>query len=248
MENNVTFAEIFGLRIAVGTKSELLELCASRIGLGGAIYTVNPEILASSLVNEELYEALSEGLCIPDGIGVERALRSLGHKAQRMPGVELGELLLDRIPIRLAIVGGNEGVAERAIENLTGKYRDIIPAFALEGYNVTEEDILDCCEYDMPDVMFVSMGAPKQEVFIRRLRRRMPNVLFIALGGSVDIYAMDKKRAPRAFRMLGLEWLYRMMAEPWRLSRLPRLLTFVREFNKEKRSGTKIGKKSPKSL
>ena len=240
--------KLLDIEIAVGSRDELLLRASALVGRGGAIATVNPEILNRALSDTELKVALASSLCIPDGIGVELALRSRGCKSARLPGVELGEALLecDRC-IHLGIIGGREGIAEAAIEMLTVRHGNVIPEFAICGYNIDYEYIGRLLSQKRPDIVFVCLGSPAQEIFISKMRHVSKKTLYIGLGGSADIYSGEKRRAPYVFRALGLEWAYRMIREPKRLKRAPSLLAFYINLAKFDRKSVKIGKKVPKS-
>ena len=220
-------ASLFGIELVTGTREELLSKVIALMGKGGAVATVNAEIAYDSLRDRDLGRALAESLCIPESFGVELALKARGIRSEIFPGVELGEAILDVYPLTLAIVGGKPGVAEIALGRLCDKHKLVTPIFALDGYNYTEREVEELlCKYT-PDVVFVCLGSPKQELFISNVRKYAPRTLFIALGGSVDIYSGIKPRAPGAFRALHLEWAYRMIKEPKRLKRLPKLLLFT---------------------
>ena len=234
--------KIFDIDVLAGSREELFISAADMLGDGGAISTVNPEIIYDSIENAELREALRDSVCIPDGVGVEKTIKSTGVFSERFPGVELGEALLSVFSVRLGIIGGKEGVAERAIANLAAKYPSVTPKFALSGYNLNEEKIKNILTTEMPDLVFVCLGSPKQEIFIKRIKECSPKTVFIALGGSVDIYAGDKKRAPRLVRRLHGEWIYRMLTEPRRIKRLPKLFLYNKECRKRSILTAKMGK------
>ena len=239
--------KIFGIDILSGSREELFSAVANMIGEGGAVSTVNPEILYDSLKNEDLRAALSNSLCIPDGVGVERSIRRRGIFTERFPGVELGEALLSVFAVRLGIIGGKDGVAKRAMKNLQSKYPSVIPAFTISGYNINNEEFGKRLAETKPDVVFVCLGSPLQEIFINEMRKCAKETLFIALGGSVDIYAGDKRRAPRFIRQLRCEWLYRILREPQRIKRAPKLLLFALKSRKNSlflKNVGKIGKKT----
>ena len=239
---------LFDINIAVGSRAELLFRAAALVGRGGAIATVNPEILNSSLKDPELKSALLNSLCIPDGIGVELALRSAGCRTERFPGVELGEALLNcGRCIHLGIIGGKEGIAESAMEMLVMRHGNVIPEFSVCGYNMDYEYIGRLLDEKRPDIVFVCLGSPLQELFISKMRNISPRTLFIGLGGSADIYSEKKRRAPSVFRALGLEWVWRIMREPKRLKRVPSLLAFYVNAAKFNRKSGKIGKNAPKT-
>ena len=243
--------KIFGVEVLAGNREELFSAAAELVDTGGAISTVNPEILVDSLECEELRTALCDSLCIPDGVGVERTIRRCGAFSERLPGVELAEALLSVFAVRLGIIGGKDGVAERAMKRLSEKYPSITPAFAASGYGVDNERAVELIKSTAPDVVFVCLGSPKQEIFIKDVKGACEGVLFIALGGSVDIYAGDKKRAPRVIRAVKCEWLYRIVREPQRIKRLPKLFRYAIKSREKYGFYQKLGKifkKSRKSV
>ena len=156
---------------------------------------------------------------IPDGIGVCHALHRRGIKAERLPGVELGDLLLEG-GVRFAIIGGRAGVAAEAAERLAGKHRGAVPVLSECGYAIRERDYIDRIKSCRPAVVFVCLGTPRQELFIRRAYAEYPAALYVALGGSADVYSGRVERAPLVFQRAGLEWLWRTAREPERVGRL----------------------------
>ena len=215
-------------RTKAGTRDELMDIAGAMLGRGGgAIYTVNPLIRMGALRDGALFDVLLGGVCIPDGVGVARALCALDIPTETLPGVELGEALLSR-GVKFAIIGGVAGRAERAGEALVLRHPTCECVLARDGYfddeRAVQDEILECA----PEVVLVCLGSPKQEMFISRLLKRGSNSLCIALGGSVDVYSGAKRRCPKALRALSLEWGWRMLCEPRRIFRLPTLLKFVR--------------------
>jgi N-acetylglucosaminyldiphosphoundecaprenol N-acetyl-beta-D-mannosaminyltransferase len=218
--------ELFGVDILAGSKERIFARCRNMLGKGGAIATVNPEILRASVYCDELWRALSRSVNVPDGIGVAKALLLRGEYTDVYPGVELGESLLCEAPVRFGIIGGMPGVAERAAVALAVKHKGATPVLTEDGYNTTEEKACNLINERGAELVFVCMGSPKQEVFIDRIRDSCRTTLFVALGGSVDIYSGDKRRAPHLIRAAKLEWAYRMIAEPERILRAPALFDF----------------------
>lgn len=225
-ESEYDMARLFGIDILTGSRRLILTRCADMIGKGGAICTVNPEIMRDSVYNDALGRALSRSVNVPDGIGVAAALGQRGVYTDVFPGVELGEALLDVRPVRFGIIGGASGVAERAAIRLSSAHRSAMPVLAMDGYTVTERDATEVIKESGAELVFICMGSPKQELFIDRIRGRVDGVLFVALGGSADVYSGDKKRAPAAFRKMHFEWAYRMAREPRRILRAPKLFDF----------------------
>ena len=96
-----------------------------------------------------------------------------------------------------------------------------------DGYFKDEAEVVARINEAAPDVLFVCLGAPKQEKFMRNHMAELNVKLMLGLGGSLDGYAGVAQRAPRWMINLSLEWLYRLMKEPKRLGRMMRLPKFV---------------------
>jgi N-acetylglucosaminyldiphosphoundecaprenol N-acetyl-beta-D-mannosaminyltransferase len=236
-----------GVAVTLGKRRELFALASALIGEGGVIDSANPEILAAASENEELSRAMNEALCIPDGVGVKIGARLLGERTDVYPGVELAEDIIDTEEVRLAIVGGKIGVAEKALRKLAQKHPKAQPVLALDGYSHALADIEEQIRISRADTVFLCLGSPKQELYARELYHRIPDALFLSLGGSADVYSGEKKRCPKLLRSLRLEWLYRIAREPRRISRMPKLLGFFIKIVKNPKKSEKIGKKSPKT-
>ncbi len=224
------YANVCGVKIAIGKKEELLSAAASFLGRGGVIFTPNLQLLELAQKNPDYKMLLNKStLNIPDSVGVKYILGAGGIKTDTLAGVELGELLVEKNSF--AIIGGKVGRAQRAGENFKRKYPDSRFLFSFSGYGYDEEHIKYQLCNRKPDVCIVCLGAPKQELFIERVRSSSPKTLFLALGGSVDIYSEHIKRAPIVFRRLGIEWLYRLLRQPKRIGRIgAQFAFFLREF------------------
>ncbi len=243
MFGDITRLSTLLYRTRVGTRSELFRTVWDMRGTGGAVYTVNPTILMGALGNEELYEALLRGVCIPDGVGIRRALSGLFIESEVLPGVELGEELLS-LGVSFAIVGGVKGRASAAAERLCEKNPTSRCVMAEDGYFTDSDAMRDKLLSCDAEVVFICLGSPRQELFIDELIRAGGRSLYIALGGSVDVYSGALRRAPSVFRALSLEWVWRMLRQPKRLRGLPTLLKFARLSH----AAAHILKKSGKSI
>lgn len=198
------------------------------------ICTPNTEIVMSARDDDELKNVLkTSDMNIPDGIGliIASKLHKLGL-IERVTGIDLmGEIFefCDYSRKSIYILGGKPGVAERAVENIKEKYLNIDIKGYRDGYfNEEDEDkIIDKINDISPDVLFVCLGSPKQEKWIYKHRRNLKVKVAMGVGGSVDIWAGTAKRAPRIFIILGLEWLYRLIKEPWRIKRMMNLPKFM---------------------
>ena len=201
------------------------------------IFTPNPEILLGARSDASYADVLrSADLALPDGTGVTlvQTLRD-GRSVRRWPGVEIAAFLVRLAAERgetAAFVGGAPDVAESAAarwRSLPGL--KIVVAGA--GVEVDEDgsarpaeredEMIDAIRSAAPAIVLVGLGAPKQERWIARHGDAFPSVrVMIGVGGAFDMWAGSRRRAPRAFRRLGLEWLWRLTLEPRRLPRIIR--------------------------
>ncbi len=229
-----TKREIIGIRFDDVTMEEALGRCGERIARKAAGYVVTPNAeMVYAAKHDPALAALLNGaaLVVPDGIGVIYASRILGRPLRaRVPGVELGEKLAALCAekgYRLYLLGAKPGVAEAAAEKLCAKYPGLAVAGTHDGYFQDAAPVLDALRAARPDVVFVCTGFPKQERFMKEALEALPPVLMLGLGGSLDIYAENLKRAPVFFRKAGLEWLYRLAQEPRRIGRMAKLPLFL---------------------
>ncbi len=237
---------ILGIPIEVGNRIRLFQKCEALVGIGGVVCTPNPLILSASVENASLRRALlSADLCIPDGSGLLPMLRRADSAAAILPGVELGRMLVaSREGLSLGLVGAREGIAERAFENLQKEATGLRSAFLLNGYDTPLSVLFSALQKEKPDLCFVCLGSPRQELLMHSLRAYSEKTLFLGLGGSLDVYAGRVRRAPVALRALHLEWLYRMCREPRRFRELPALVRFpflCHEYREENNNFTKNG-------
>lgn len=224
--NNVNFEE------AVSSLIDSLNA-----GKQTALYTPNSEIVQACIENNELYDVINSAeMIVPDGIGVVKAGKILKtpFKGGKVAGIEVGEEVIKRLAgsdHKVYLLGGKPGVAEQARDALLIKYPGVEYAGCSDGYFKKEgeenEAVLKKIAESGADVLFVCLGAPTQEKWIYANRASLPDVkLFLALGGSLDGYAGNVKRAPKIFIKLGLEWFYRLLCEPWRFKRMLKLPKF----------------------
>jgi N-acetylglucosaminyldiphosphoundecaprenol N-acetyl-beta-D-mannosaminyltransferase len=163
-------------------------------------------------------------------------------------GISFGEALLAeaaRRGDRVFLLGGKDGVAPRAAEKLQKKYPGLIICAAYWGYfeKSGEENrrVLDMIRACRPDILFVCFGFPVQEYWIRQNLPHLPSVRVAAgLGGSLDVWAGDVRRAPVFVQKWGLEWAWRMAAEPERLTQLPQILRFARDVRREEKEQVRV--------
>jgi N-acetylglucosaminyldiphosphoundecaprenol N-acetyl-beta-D-mannosaminyltransferase len=197
-----------------------------RLGKGVHVVTLNAEMVMAAQNDQALDRIVRHAhLIIPDGSGVVWALRLQGHHVHRLPGIELSEKALAHAAgsgRRVALLGGKREIIAKLQQVLPEKYPGLNIVYSHDGYfNSDEEDVLVEEMADVsPDLLLVALGVPKQEYFIDKWQARLGNSVLVGVGGSFDVWAGAVKRAPSGFRKMHLEWLYRLMKEPWRFKRM----------------------------
>lgn len=207
---------------------------------GGFHYVVtpNPEFIMDSQKNQKFQQVLNQAdLVIPDGIGVLYAAKILGTPLKsRVPGIDFATGLLKKLDetggCRLFLLGSKPGVAEEAGANLAKTYPNLVICGCQDGYFKENAPVIAKIKESQPDLLFVCLGAPKQEYFMAELGEDTGAKLAIGLGGALDVLAGRVERAPERWQKLGLEWAYRLKKEPWRWRRMARLpLILIRAFS-----------------
>ena len=192
------------------------------------VVTPNPEFILAAEKDREFRQVLNGAdLVLPDGIGVVYSAKIQGTPLKgRVPGIEFAEDMLaclDRRGGRLYLLGAKPGVAEEAGRRILAAHPGITLCGAQDGYFKDEEAVLLKVAAARPDLLFVCLGAPKQEKWMARWGRHTGARLAIGLGGALDVFAGKVERAPEAWRRLGLEWAYRLKKEPQRAGRMAKL-------------------------
>ncbi len=230
------------------TKSEFTAKAEDMLKTGerGYVVTPNAEIVYESIQDDSFRQLLNDAsLVLPDGAGVVLGAKILGTPIkEKVAGIEFGEevcKLLAKNGGKLYLLGGKPGIARAAGEKLVEKYPGLQICGCGDGYFTDEQAVVAKINEADPDVLFVCLGAPKQEKFIKNHFEELNVTLMLGLGGSLDGYAGVAQRAPRWMIDLSLEWLYRLMKEPKRLGRMMRLPKFVAICTGEKLRRVKNG-------
>ena len=190
--------------------------------------TPNPEFLLAARKDQPFRQALLDAdLVLADGVGVVYSAKLLGRPLKgRVPGIEFAQALMGWMAKhgkRLFLLGAKPGVAELAAANLRDRYPGLILCGTHDGYFKEDEPVVQAIRESGADVVFVCLGAPKQEFWMAKHGPATGAHLMVGLGGSLDVFAGVVERAPEGFQKLGLEWLYRLMKEPKRFGRMAKL-------------------------
>lgn len=222
--------DILGVGFDDLTLEEAAAAGASLVEDQGFHYAVtpNPEFLLAARKDQPFRQALLDAdLVLADGVGVVYSAKLLGRPLKgRVPGIEFAQALMGWMAKhgkRLFLLGAKPGVAELAAANLRDRYPGLILCGTHDGYFKEDEPVVQAIRESGADVVFVCLGAPKQECWMAKHGPATGAHLMVGLGGSLDVFAGVVERAPEGFQKLGLEWLYRLMKEPKRFGRMAKL-------------------------
>jgi len=197
------------------------------------VVTPNPEIVWRCRRNDDLRSAIDGArLVLPDGIGVILGARILGRplKCGRVPGIDFAGALFQKMAESdgsIFLFGAKPGVADEAGQKLMETYPGLLIAGTSDGYFTNNDAVIDKINSANPDLLLVCLGAPKQEIWMKENLAKLNVTLCAGLGGAIDVFSGNVKRAPLFFQKVGLEWFYRIICEPRRLKRSLVLPLFV---------------------
>ena len=234
--------DVLGVGFDNLTMTEAVSRGAALLEEPGCHYVVtpNPEIVEVCRENPAAMRAVNGAdLVLPDGIGVIKGAAMLGTPLkERTPGVEFATHLMDKLAEEgksLYLLGAKPGVAEQAGAKLAAAHPGLRIAGTHDGYFKDEQAILPEIAAAKPDLLFVCLGAPKQEKWMAKNGTATGARLLCGLGGSLDVFAGVVERAPKFWTDHGLEWFYRLCKEPRRIGRMMKLPLFLIHVKQEKR-------------
>lgn len=239
MRNTVT---ILGVHIDKITAKDALSKAEELVRTPGVsmIFTPNPEIVMAGYQDPSFRDILNQAdLCTPDGIGVVYASRMIKNPVpERVAGFDLTCGLLKSIAKTkegVFLFGAKPGVAEKAKKNLEETYPGLSVVGCRDGYFKPEDEseIIEQINQSGAKLLLVCLGAPKQEKWIYQNRDKLRVNLCMGVGGALDVFAGEVKRAPEIFIKCNLEWLYRFLKQPSRLGRFAALPKFIYTVKKE---------------
>ena len=209
---------------AFKSKEEFLEYIRNERKI---LIALNAEKLTKC--DEELNLIINENIGYSDGVGAVLALKKRGIESIKIAGAEFWLDIIKEFSDSKSfyLIGSNEHVIEKTVTKLKDEFKTINIVGFRNGYLKPgdEEILIEEFKDKKPDVIFIAMGSPKQEFLMRDFMQNY-QALYMGLGGSFDVYSGLKKRAPKIFINLGLEWLYRLLKEPTRISRQINLIKF----------------------
>ena len=227
------YTKILGYKVFNGTKEEFIKEILKRNKSN--IISGNPEILFNGLNDEKLNSTFNaeDAIIIPDGVGTVIASKLVKDPVkEKIAGIEvMYEVLLQSVKEGKGIylLGAEEDVLQSCVKNIKRDIKGINIVGAHNGFfdlNNCEELINDIKSKN-PWAIFVAMGSPRQEKFINLIKDDTNCKVYMGVGGSFDIFAGKLTRAPKWMQKLGLEWVHRVVREPWRIKRLGSIPKFL---------------------
>lgn len=227
------FVRILKYNIFSDTKQELMNYVEKFEKVN--IISGNPEVLYNGLNNTSLFSNFTgdRAVIIPDGIGTVVASKIIGTPVkEKIAGIEVMEEIIKKCEKEnkgVYLLGAKDDILQGCIDNLKNKHRNLNIIGSHNGYfdlNNCEEIIKDI-QQKKPYALFVAMGSPRQDNFIINNMDKLTCKIFMGVGGSFDVFSGKVNRAPKWMINFGLEWLYRVSKEPWRIKRLTSIPKFL---------------------
>ena len=141
---------------------------------------------------------------------------------ERIPGVDIAVKLLEysnELKKKVYLFGAKQEIIDKMKEVINSKYPNAELVGSSNGYVQNKDEVFKEIIKLKPDVVMVALGIPNQEKLIYKHLKKFKKGIFIGVGGSFDVISGSKKRAPKLFVKLNIEWLYRICKEPSRLKR-----------------------------
>lgn len=224
---------VLGIGITDATEKEILEYILDHLEKKIFIVTPNPELIILARKNPEYKTILNHAqIALCDGVGLFAAAKFLGKRLkQKISGVDFMEDLCREVskkPITVGFLGGGGDVAEKTAECLQKKYPGLKVVFAGQEWGNNNNNYKRYKDYKNHriEILFVAFGSPKQEEWIAQNLETLPVSVAMGVGGAFDFISGGVWRAPLWVRKLGLEWLFRLLLQPWRVKRQLALLQF----------------------
>ena len=201
----------------------------------GTLVAINAEKMLTLEDNAEVRALINDAeFKYADGISVVRSVRKKYPQADvsRVAGADLWEALMARAGAegtQVFLIGGKPEVMAETAQKLRQQW-NVNLVGTQDGYFTAEQRpaLFARIRDSGAKIVTVAMGSPKQEILMRDCRQVYPGALYMGVGGTYDVFTGQVKRAPKVWQNLGLEWLYRLLSQPSRITRQLRLLRYLR--------------------
>lgn len=233
--SDVSVSNILGMGVDNVTRNQAVVWIMKMIENGGVhnVIHLNPYKLSRMKTNKDLRLIYNKAtLHIADGGGLEWGARMCGFPLkERIP---ILSLIMDLIRIAemkdytIFFVGAKPEIAEKAFSNIKKSFPKVRIVGRHGGYfnEEREQSVVEAMRKSEPNLVFVGLGFPKEEIWIDKIKGEFKNTVFVSVGGCIDIIAGFSHKAPAYFIERGLGWFYRIFTRPWRIGRMLRLEVF----------------------
>ncbi|MCX5751476.1 MAG: polysaccharide pyruvyl transferase CsaB [Candidatus Saganbacteria bacterium] len=247
--------DVLGVKIHNLTENEFLEKVKAMLETKKPHYitTPNPEIIVRCQTDPSLKEIVNlADLNLADGAGLVVLSRFIDKPLkERLSGIDgfygiIG--LAEKEGYSVFLLGSEPGVSEAAAKKLSASYPKLKISGTHHGYfkDSEENQVISLVRAAKPDILFVGLGAPRQEKWVAKNYRELGATITMVIGGSLDVVSGKVQRAPEWIQSINMEWLYRLISNPWRWKRQIALLEFMfliwdemMRLRKEKKHGNK---------
>ncbi len=220
------YTNILGYKVFNETKENFLREIDKRDKT--IVISGNPEILYSGLENENLNKLFNgkDSIIIPDGVGTVIAAKMVKNPVkEKIAGIDVMKAIIEKCEKEgkgIYLLGAEEEILKLCKENIKKTFPNIKIVGSHNGFFDLNncDDIIEDIKKSNPWGLFIAMGCPRQENFIVNYIDELNCNFYMPVGGSFDVFAGKVNRAPKWMLSLGLEWLYRVLKEPWRIKRL----------------------------
>ncbi|WP_291970703.1 lipopolysaccharide N-acetylmannosaminouronosyltransferase [Candidatus Symbiopectobacterium sp.] len=200
----------------------------------GTLVAINAEKVLAAEQDKPLWDLIAEAeYKYADGISIVRAIRRKYPQAQvtRVAGADLWEALMQKAGAEgtpVFLLGGKPAILHQTEEKLRTQWQ-VNTVGSQDGYFPPEQrdEVFERVRASGARIVTVAMGSPRQEILMRDCRRCHPQALYMGAGGTYDVFTGHVKRAPLAWQRMGLEWFYRLLSQPSRITRQIKLLKFL---------------------
>ena len=214
-------------KIYKNSKNEFYDLVNTNLKNNNKMFivTANPETLMIAENDSDFKSALLDNntTIIADGIGVVKGAQMLKYNIKEtIPGVELCTKLFEycnEFEKSIYLFGAKEEIVKKLCNIINTNFPNAKISGYDNGYVKNKQAAFEKISKLKPDVVLVALGIPNQELLIYNNLNKFDKGIFVGVGGSFDVLSGTKKRAPKLFRKLHLEWLYRIIKEPKRFKR-----------------------------
>jgi len=234
--NDVNKVDLFGIKIDNYSSEQAVVKVMDLIDNGGVhqIKLLNPYKIQKIKSNPELDSIFrNSDLLLASGSGIEWSCRMLNTPIKER--ISPLSFIMDLIRISelkeytIFFVGAKPEIVEHAYANIKKSFPKIRIVGRHGGYfnQQREKSVVEAMRKSEANIVFVGLGFPKEDKWVKKISKEFENTVFITIGGSIDTISGEIKKAPASSMEKGSDWFYRIITRPWRIGRLFRVVIFV---------------------